>query len=460
MKGFWGGSLEEMELCTSRELPLPLSFFLSICVCVFSFSFLFSILGPETGVRNVRQNYEAQWMTRLFLCNKARWREESALFLFFPVLSFVIMFFIIIIIIIIIFWFSPPTAAEIIGSRSEKQKKQKNEPETAKGEAKENTKMWVSYSRDRCPSTSLPRSLSAVPKALHRQSTVQSSKPRRRGSRTMSVDISRRKSRALNAEEPLTESRRPTTARTVEYYLSHRQSRQPSREATSMDNQHRNSVQIVRSVLPYEIRALDSIELGLSNPGSLTLMKMLLPLEHANYPFNVHERRKPFLPGDAVAVKMGQLSMRVSFARVEDMALIGSRTFKIKNAPILVNSELIGEVKYSCIQHIDLVVPPGDAHHLTVRLSGVTGFAVHLCFSERPLCSVFVKLLLSHCNGHVTLSDEVGMFSSTSRSVVFELPQRSPSFCPVNWRGKSLNLNGNFKFPENVDQDADDTESR
>ncbi|EKG05448.1 hypothetical protein TCSYLVIO_003471 [Trypanosoma cruzi] len=321
--------------------------------------------------------------------------------------------------------------------------------------------MRASYSHDRGPSTSLPRSSSAGPKTLRRQSTAQSPKSRRRGSRNMSVvDLSRRKSRPLNAEEPLTESRRPTTARTIEYYLSHRPSRQSCGEATSAGNQHRHIVQIVRSVLPQEIRALDSIELGISNPGSLTLMKMLLPLEHANYPFNVHERRKPFLPGDAVAVKMGQLSMRVSFARVEDMALIGSRSLKVKNAPVLVNSELIGEVKYSCIQHIDLVVPAGDAQHLMVRLSGVIGFTVHLCFSERSLCSVFVKLLLSHCNGHVTLSDEAGVFSSMSRSVVFEFPQRGPSFCAVNWRAKSLSLNGNFVFPENVDQDGDDTENR
>ncbi|RNF24660.1 putative mucin-associated surface protein (MASP) [Trypanosoma conorhini] len=317
--------------------------------------------------------------------------------------------------------------------------------------------MRSSYSRQLGETTGLPRALSASPGSLRRQSAAHLSISRRRRSRNVSMGVpSRRSLRPSYAEEPVPENRRPSTARVIEYHLTHRPTRQSGIDTASGVGQNLQNDRIAKSLLPQEILALDSVELGFSSPGSVTLWKLLLPLERANYPFNVHERRKPFIPGDAVSVQMGQNSMKVSFARAEDVVQPSPGRLRKASVLDIVNNGVIGEVKYPYVQRIESVVPTVDAQIFMARLSGVVGFTLQLCFAERSLCSAFVKLLVSHCHGHITVADEVGVCSSAPPFLAFETPRRSLSSAPVSRFVAGRSPSAIFVFPRDEDQKTDE----
>ncbi|RNF12535.1 putative mucin-associated surface protein (MASP) [Trypanosoma rangeli] len=246
------------------------------------------------------------------------------------------------------------------------------------------------------------------------------------------IGLSRRTLRPSYVEGPVTETRRPSVDRLIEYHLAHRPSRQSCVDGASVVNQQPPNVRISRHLLPHEILTLDSVRFGLSIRGSVTLWRLLLPLERANYPFNVHERRKPFIPGDAVSVQMGQASMKIFFARTED--IVPPSTGKLSKTSVLnvVNNEVIGEVKYTYVYRIESAALTTGAQPFMIRLSGAVGFMLQLCFGDRSLCSAFVKLLMPHCPGHTTIAAEADVFSSPPSFSTFENQQHSLSPAPLN----------------------------
>ncbi|KEG14999.1 putative mucin-associated surface protein (MASP) [Trypanosoma grayi] len=209
-------------------------------------------------------------------------------------------------------------------------------------------------------------------------------------------------------------------------------------------NEQRYQVGVVsaRPLLSEEMRSLDAVEMGSTNPGSITLLKLLLPLQHANYPFNIHERHRSFIPGDAVALKIEGRCVKISLARIEDV--YADKKFMAKKrivSPHTRNSGMIGEFKCSDVQRITCGMLAGDTRLYAVRLRGAARLTAHLCFGERTLCSSFLKLLMANCHARPELIDEAGALTTPRHSVSVDVARRSTSACQSRQQSYSQSSN-------------------
>ncbi|ORC84894.1 putative mucin-associated surface protein (MASP) [Trypanosoma theileri] len=176
-----------------------------------------------------------------------------------------------------------------------------------------------------------------------------------------------------------------------------------------------------------ELRAIGTVELGTLIPGSVTLMKLHLPILQTNYPFNINERPAPFIPGDAVTLQMGHHSIKIMYARVEDMLTVQSAGgMKPKSNILIKEDSLIGDVKYHHVQRITCGYLTSDPKLIVARLTGDGGLAVHICFGDRALLTAFVKFLMARSPAHVELLDD-GIFAYYQKESTTGTPRRSTS---------------------------------
>ncbi|KAH9600072.1 hypothetical protein LSM04_000631 [Trypanosoma melophagium] len=196
-------------------------------------------------------------------------------------------------------------------------------------------------------------------------------------------------------------------------------------DAVQAEPRRRSSIGSPGLLQSDEIRAIGAVELGMLIPGSVTLMKLHLPLPQENYPFNLHERPGPFIPGDAVSLQMGQNSVKIMYARTEDMlAVYAAAGIKQKSKLLIRDDARIGDVKYHHVQRITCGYFTADPRFLVVRLTGNAGLVAHICFSDKALCTAFIKILMSRSPAHVELLDD-GIFSNCPRESVSASPRRS-----------------------------------